>query len=232
MRFNSLNRIIILLAIGFCLAGNIYATTIAVLDFQNNCFVEPEKYENLSQGLADIMITELSQIQSIQIVERSQFKTIHDEMNLSQSGMIDEAESIEIGKMLGAQQLVFGGYMITGNDKIRIDVRIVQVETGLTLKASEVTGKVKDVLNLIDQLSKNICQDLNIELSTDERKLLENGKRINPEAMMLFSKGLAFEDRGNLQRAKECYIQALRIEPEFKQAKIRARRIVMLERKK
>ena len=215
----------------FCLAGVGYSTTLAVLNFQNNSFLEPEKYENLSRGLADIMITELNQIDSIQIVERSQFQTVHDEMSLSQSGMIDEQASIEIGKMLGAKQLVFGGYMVT-EDKIRIDVRIIQVETGLTLKANEVTGRVKDVLKLIDQLSEKICQDLNINLTNNQRKLFKNGLKINPEAMFLFSKGLAFEDGGQLQKAKICYIKALKIEPEFRQAKIRARRLVLQERKK
>ena len=44
--------------------------TIAVLDFENNSFLNSEEYQPLAKGLSEIMITELNQVQAIQVVER------------------------------------------------------------------------------------------------------------------------------------------------------------------
>jgi tetratricopeptide (TPR) repeat protein len=135
--------------------------------------------------------------------------------------MVSEQGSLQVGKLIGAKHLVFGGYMVMMDDKIRIDVRIIEVETGLTLKAGEVTGKTKDVLSLVQKLGNKILKDLNI-------KLAESGEtpgRISIDALKLFSKGIEFEDKGDTARALECYRKALDQDPDFQQAKDRAARL-------
>ena len=195
--------------------------TLAVLDFENNSFFKPEEVQALSKGLAQIMITELNGSGAIRVVERQKLRSLMDELKLSQSGMVSEQGSLQVGKLIGAKHLVFGGYMVMMDDKIRIDVRIIEVETGLTLKAGEVTGKTKDVLSLVQKLSNKILKDLNIMLT-------ENGEtpgRISIDALKLFSKGIEFEDKGDTARALECYRKAMDQEPDFQQAKDRAARL-------
>jgi TolB-like protein len=195
--------------------------TLAILDFENNSFFKPEEVQSLSKGLAQIMITELNGSGAIRVVERQKLRSLMDELKLSQSGMVSEQGSLQVGKLIGAKHLVFGGYMVMMDDKIRIDVRIVEVETGLTLKAGEVTGKTKDVLSLVQKLGNKILKDLNI-------KLAESGEtpgRISIDALKLFSKGIEFEDKGDTARALECYRKALDQEPDFQQAKDRAARL-------
>jgi TolB-like protein len=195
--------------------------TLAVLDFENNSFFKPEEVQSLSKGLAQIMITELNGSGAIQVVERQKLRSLMDELKLSQSGMVSEQGSLQVGRLIGAQHLVFGGYMVMMDDKIRIDVRIVEVETGLTLKAGEVTGKTKDVLSLVQKLGNKILKDLNVRLAEGG----ETPGRISIDALKLFSKGVEFEDKGDTARALECYRKALDLEPDFQQAKDRAARL-------
>ena len=197
------------------------APTLAVLDFENNSFYKPDEVQALSKGLAQIMITELNRSGAIQVVERQKLRSLMDELKLAQSGVISEEGSLQVGKMIGARHLVFGGYMVMMDDKIRIDVRIVEVETGLTLKAGEVTGKTKDVLSLVQKLSVKILKDLDIRLTQNA----ETPGKIDMEALKLFSKGVEFEDRGDRAKALGCYRKALDIEPEFQQAKDGAARL-------
>ena len=200
-------------------------TTLAVLDFENNSFFNPEEYQPLSQGLAQIMITELGSIQALRVVERQQLRSIMDELKLSQSGLISDDATVKVGKMLGAHHLVFGGYMVTMDEKIRIDVRIVQVETGLTVKASEITGKTKNVLSLVKKLSKKVLTDLKISISKNEARHLSEDQSVDMNAMVLFSKAVDLEDHGLYEEAEEVYKRALRIEPSFQQAQDRLERL-------
>lgn len=196
-------------------------TTLAVLDFQNNSFFNAEEVQPLSKGLAEMMITEIGKVQSIRVVERSKLRTIMDELKLSQSGVISEQSSVEVGRMVGAQHLVFGSYMVMPSDKVRIDMRIVQVETGLTMKAGEVTGKTKQMLDLINRLSKKILEDLDIRLTKQDKQALEESKALNIKAVVHFSQGVEFEDAGKTSQAVSSYRKALKIEPGFEQAKKR-----------
>lgn len=194
-------------------------TTLAVLDFENNSFFNPEEYGPLSKGLAEIMITELNQLQSLHVVERQKLRSLLDELKLSQSGIVSAESSVRVGKMLGAQHLVFGGYMVTLDEKIRIDVRIIEVETGLTIKAGEVTGKTKQVLSLVKKLSKKILKDLNVRMTKREEKSFNESQKLDMKAVVLFSKGLEFEDGEEWEKAREYYRKTLQVEPQFQQAK-------------
>ncbi len=203
--------------------------TLAVLDFENNSLFNVQENQPLSKGLAEMMITELSKIKAVRVVERQKLRSLLDEIKMSQAGMVSETSSVQAGRMLGAQHLVFGGYMVTMDKKIRIDVRIVQVETGLTIKASEVTGKTRQVLSLIQKLSKKILDDLDVKLTGQEKRSLDKSDKIDMQAVVQFSQGLEFEDLGKMEEAKQCYLKALKIEPDFLQAKMRLQRLMKKE---
>lgn len=195
--------------------------TIAVLDFENNSLFNRDEYQSLSKGLAEMMITGLNQAGSLQVVERQKLRSIIEEIQLSQAGVVSEEGSLRAGRLLGAQHLVFGGYMVVPDNKIRIDARIVEVETGLTVKANEMTGKTKDVLNLISKLNEKILKDLNVRIADNRKKTSEASEQVDFKAMMWFSQGVGFEDAGNSSKAAECYRKALKIAPDFEQAKTR-----------
>jgi len=215
--------IAVLLVAVFCIHYSTEAaqTTIAVLDFENNSFFKAEEYDPLTKGLAEMFVTELSSLEALQVVERQKLKSVLDELKLSQSGLISEKNSTEVGKLLGAHHLVFGGYMVTMDEKIRIDVRVVEVETGLTLNAGQETGKTKDILRLIQKLSTKIVKDLNVQLSKNEERSLKKSKAFDMQAVVYYSKGVEYEDNGQLREAYLSYKQALEIEPEFNQVKKR-----------
>ena len=215
-------KIILLLFVYLCIQFpiSVYGLdiTLAVLNFENNSLFGTQDYNALSKGLAEIMITELSQVQSIYIVERRKLQSLLDELKLSQAGFIEAKNSIQVGKMLGAQHLVFGGFIVTLDDKIRIDVRIVNVESGVTVKADQVTGNTKQILSLIGKLGKKIVKDLDVHITDQEDQLLGNNQKIDLEAILHFSQALEYEDSGNLKLAYENYQKAIQIEPDFLEA--------------
>ena len=181
-------------------------TTLAVMDFKNNSLFEKEKHESLAKGLAEILITELSQVQEIQVVERQQLNAIIEEMQLAQTGLLSENASIEVGKLLGAKFLVLGSFMAVPGNTIRVDARIVEVETGKTLLGEKAQGKDKEILKLINKLSQAILSRLEVRITQSRLNQVEN---TSPEAILALSKGLEFEDAGNRKMALQWYKAAL-----------------------
>ena len=214
-------RIVAICLLSLMGRGIAQMSTLAVLDFENNSLFQSEQYQPLAKGLAEMVITELSRVQTIRVVERRELRSLLEEMKLSQTGSVSGETSVQVGRLLGAHHLVFGGYMVAMDEKIRIDVRIVEVETGLTVKAEEVTGKTSKVLSLLTKLSKKILDDLDIKLTKAEKKALDRSDNFDIKAVMYFSKGLEFEDLGQWDKAEINYQKALEIEPKMQRAEER-----------
>ena len=201
--------------------------TIAVLDFSNNCILEKEKYASLSPGLAEIMITELSAVKSLKFVERQKINALIQEMQRAQSGLVAEETGLQVGKLVGAKYLIFGSYMVF-NNKIRVDARIVEVETGLTIKAEEVTQKESKMFDIIKELNGKILKNLDIKLSKDEKEMLD-ANDTSTEVIELFSKGLEYEETKDIDKAKQLYLKAFKLDKNFKPARKKLKALLTKE---
>ncbi|MDP1676722.1 MAG: CsgG/HfaB family protein [Bacteroidota bacterium] len=170
--------------------------TVAVLYFENNSIVDKDKLDPLKKGLADMMITEMSKIKGIKVVERQRIQSIIEELNLSETDMVDKSTTQEMGKLLGAKVMLFGGFSNLFNDKLRIDVRLVRTETGETLKAEEETGELDEFLTMLQSLVKKIASDLDVKLSSEDEDRLEASKDGNFNGYVTYAKALNLEDQG------------------------------------
>jgi len=193
--------------------------TIVVLYFQNNSLADRQNMEPLRKGLADMLITELSKIQALKVIERNQLQQMIEEMKLGQSGMVDAQTAQKVGRLLGAQTLLLGSYVVMFGGKMRIDARIVEVETGRTIEAEEVTGKVKDLFKMVQKLSRKIAKALDVKLTKEDKKRLKTVQNKSFDAALYYSKGLEFEDAGQLDQAKAMFEQALKINPKYTSAR-------------
>lgn len=198
--------------------------TVAILDFSNNSLIEREKYSALSKALAEIMITELSKVPDLQLVERQRMNALLQEMQLSQSGILSEQASIQVGKLLGAHYLVFGSYMVSFDQMIRVDVRIVEVETGITIKAEEITDKVAQLFNIIKKLNEKIVKDLNIRL-TKETKAAWHNSDVSFDVISSFSTALKLEEQNKIKEAIKIYQSILSNDPSFEPARKRLKEL-------
>ena len=226
---------IIIIFIAFILFFNVanslsQVKTIAILDFSNNSIFDKEKYESLSPGLAEIMITELSAIKSLKFVERQKINALIQEMQMAQSGLVSEESGVQVGKLVGAKYLIFGSYMVF-DKKVRVDARIIEVETGLTIKAEQVTKKVSKMFDIIRELNNKILKDLDVKLTRDEKKSLKTNDA-STEVVELFSKGLDCEEAGELKKAKKLYVKAFKMDNNFKPVRKRLKALLIQEKKK
>jgi TolB-like protein len=196
-------------------------STLGILDFDNNSLADRQRLEPLRKGLAQMFSSELGQLQGLNLVERADLLRIIEEMKLAQAGMIDEKTAQQVGRLVGAQHLLLGSFVYLPNGKIRLDARIVEVETGRILKAGEATGKENQLFDLVKALNKKLVKELALQLSASEIAKLDNLRNVKFSAVMLYSQAVAYEDRGDLANARKKYRDALAEDANFTQAKQR-----------
>ncbi len=192
------------------------ATRIAILYFDS----DDANIQNLRKGLADMLITDLSKFRSLNVVERSKLEEIIKEQDLSNTKRFDNATAATIGKLLGAECILVGSYFeMMGS--LRIDARIVDVETGKVLKSEGVDGASKDFFKLEKDLAKKLVTQLDVSLDDENKKYLEPGDKgmITYDESILFSKGLEYYDKGEIEKAREIFEAVLKKYPGFEPAK-------------
>jgi len=131
--------------------------TIAVWDLEN---LTPGDSGQLDLGevLAARVIETIKGSGKATVVERQRLILALDELNLATSSFVEEDTRLEIGKMLGARLMVFGAYQVI-TDTMRLDLRLVEVETGKVLKAASELSSGVDMsgwLKAAEQAARDI----------------------------------------------------------------------------
>jgi TolB-like protein len=169
-------------------------TTVAVMNFDNNSVVDHEKLDPLKKGLADMLITELSKINGLKVVQRSQAQSVVDELNLSASDLGGKNASQKLGRLLGAKVILFGGFSNLFGDKLRIDTRLVSTETGITLKTEEETGALDEFSFLLNALVHDVAKDLEVKLSSADENHLRPPQGGKFSGYVTYAQGVSMED--------------------------------------
>ena len=112
-------------------------TTIAVWDLENLTPGDPGMLD-LGEPLSAKIIDTLKESGDFTVIERQRLLLALEELNLGSTSLTDQDTRLSIGKILGARFMVFGGYQVIA-DTLRLDLRLVEVETGKILEASQKT---------------------------------------------------------------------------------------------
>ncbi len=186
--------------------------TLAVTYFDNNS--ADSKYDPLGHGLADMLITDLANLEGMQVVERRRLAEILGELELQKSPFIDPSSAVQVGKGLGAGYVVVGAFTAV-EPEMRIDARIVQVSTGQVVKTGSVSGPVDEFFLLEKELAGTITDGLEIAVSARENARLGRVATENFGAFLAYSRGLAALDRGALSEATTALREALSLDDRF-----------------
>ena len=136
---------------------------IAVLYFDNNSIGKDRAdYEGVGKGIADMLITDMASNPDVQIVERERVQALLTEQGLTKSGAIDPHTAIKLGKIIGAQYMITGGFMSDGRGRYVLTARAINVETSAITNPVRLTSKGDDVLGLMSQLSTKLNQDMKL----------------------------------------------------------------------
>lgn len=129
--------------------------TVAILYFDYDGSSEEMGF--LRKGLTQMLVSDLSGVSEIDIVERVRLQDALEELELNRTNKIDQSSANRIGKLLGARYLVMGGYFdIAGT--LRMDARVVEVETGKIVASIGKHSKAAEFMDLEQHLAAELAR--------------------------------------------------------------------------
>lgn len=224
-----------------CLALADNGPAVAVLYFDNQG--NPE-LQALSVGLSQMLTTDLQQA-DVLVVERQQLQAVLDELELGHDGIADPSTAARVGKLIGARYLVLGSYFSL-MDTLRVDVRLVETETGRIHTATGASGAPADFMRLEGELAAHLVTAVRTLPEPPVRPEPETSRGQTPtdaspapsptpeapqevdvlapdpealQAAVQFSQGLIHLDRKELARAREAFQSALVADPRLDDAR-------------
>ena len=186
--------------------------TVAISYFDNTSGLE--EYNPLSKGLADMLITDLSNVKSIKIVEREKLETLLSEIKLGDSKFFDPSTAQKLGKGLGAGYMLTGSYFIMG-ETMRIDARLVNVGTGEVSMGEEITGEKNTFFELEKNLVEKLIETLKIPLPKSEGVKVRKIHTTSFESFNAYSTALDAYDKGKYQESQKYLEKAVEIDGDF-----------------
>ncbi|MFZ5475717.1 MAG: CsgG/HfaB family protein [Myxococcota bacterium] len=177
------------------------------------------QYEGLGRALAGMLVTDLSALPGVRLVERDQLDALLAELKLKESGYLDPASAQKLGKGVGAQYVVIGSFTVI-DPQFVLDARIVAVQSGEIVKAANAAGTVGDFVSVEKELVEGLAAGLDLTLTSAERRKLS--AQVPTEKFAAFSaygEGLAKQEAGDAEAAGAAYRRALAEDPAFEEAK-------------
>jgi TolB-like protein len=187
-----------------------------------------EELGQLKKGFAQMIITDLSTNSGFRVVERDRIEEIIDELKLQSSDLADPATAVKVGKLVGAKRMVFGSYFdMMGT--LRVDTRLVDVETGVVTCSVGVNGRRDQFLEFESSLADKLAvamlsdgKDCTSPLSGAPPVVPSQANKgvasLDVAVVADFSRALDAKDNDEPEKAKVLLQEVLKEEPEFKLA--------------
>jgi TolB-like protein len=197
--------------------------TVAIMYFNNNVFTKDARdYDGLTKGVPDFLVSEMASNPNIRVIERDQVQKLIDEQKLTSGGQVDRETAVKVGKLLGAQHMIFGGFMADPKGNFRIDARAVNVESGAIEYTDRVQDRSDNVMVLIGQLAVHLNAGLKLPPSstrTGDAGAAPAGGRLPMRVAVMYGKALDMADKGDRAKAVELFGAVLKEFPDYTPAR-------------
>jgi serine/threonine protein kinase/tetratricopeptide (TPR) repeat protein len=181
--------------------------SIAVLPFQNLSSDPDNAY--FADGIHEEVLTRLTKIGDLKVISRTS----------TQGYQSEPGNLAEIAKQLGVANILKGSIQ-KADDQVRVNVHLVNVQTGSHLWSETYDRKLSDIFGVESEIAKGIAESLQAKLTGHEEQALAAKPTKNLEAYEAYLRGLVFEARSNYSsdavfKAIDFYDLAARLDPNF-----------------
>jgi len=192
--------------------------SIAVFNF---AIVETDKtLVPLQKALTAMTISDLAQVKTLSVIERTRLQALLDEMKLGESGAVDAATAPKAGKMLGAEKLVVGS-LKDASGKLGVASSVASTAQGDVLGSFGLSQARESFFALQKQVVENIIKVNKITLDPETARIvLQEGQTRSFKAVVMFGQGLDALDRQDWLAAKDYFALAVKEDPSFMLARL------------
>jgi TolB-like protein len=160
--------------------------------------------EHFVDGVTESLTTDLSRIRGAFVIGR----------NTAFSYKGKGVDLKQIGRELNVRYVLEGSVQRGGN-RMRVNVQLIDAETGHHLWAERFDKPLADLFDMQDEIVARLANALNSEMIAAEARRAE--KAANPDSMDLYFQGLAWLNKGanpdNVSQARGLFDRALSADP-------------------
>ncbi len=207
---------LLLCCLGMTAARAAEPPTVAVLPLQKGA--GSAQYDGLGRALAGMIVSDLSSLPTLRLVERDQLDALLTEIKLGDGGFIDPKTAQKLGKGVGARFVVTGSFTVL-EPNFLLDARVISVDTAEIVKAADAQGTVEDFVAVEKELVESLVAGMDLTLtSAERRKLLMLAPTERFSAFSAWAEALARRDEGKYDDAQAALNRALAEDPAFAEA--------------
>jgi tetratricopeptide (TPR) repeat protein len=187
----------------------------------------------LSRGLAVVLITDLSQVSTLQVLERQRLQVLQAEMRIplhlygpdphpDLALPVDEGDATRFGTLLGARRIAQGGLAPLADEGLRMNMVVFDASRGgVEATCKPVPGRILEVMSMEKELFVDMLTRLGLPVSAELKRQMRKPVTTNFDAFYAFSRGVEAEDLGRPDDAARDYALAARLDPAFRLARER-----------
>jgi eukaryotic-like serine/threonine-protein kinase len=161
----------------------------------------------LQIGLADALITRLSNVRSLTVRPTASVLKYSRE----------ESDALAAGRELNVNY-VLDGRILKAGERIRVTVQLINIKTAAPQWAAQFDEKYTDILELQDSISEQVVQAITQKLSGEERQQMAKHGTNNIAAYEAYLRGRyhwnTYTEAG-LARAITCFYEAIALDENF-----------------
>ncbi len=160
---------------------------------------ETEAFGWLSEALLSMIDRDLSALDEVQLIDRSEVQRLEEEMKLAELEkvleVIDKSVRKKIGVMIGADIALLGSFEVEGEQQLSITVKVFNLKLGELTRQEEASGKIGDLFKLENQLVFKVLDSLFIRPDAEEQKLIGDIETDSLEAAFHLYQGINYIDQ-------------------------------------
>ncbi len=165
----------------------------------------------MATTLRNMLITEFAENTKFTTLDRSAVDEMLRSRSMSLTGQLGDKDAAEIGQLLGAQYMVQGGMVMDGREA-RMDLRLVDAETGRVSNTSKEKGPKDDLIGVVERVAGKFGESLKITPRVA-------AVVVPIPSVFAYARGLDYEKRGDRRKAADMYAAALKLFPDNAAAK-------------
>ena len=143
------------------------ARSVAVLPLDQGA--KSDTHAGLGRALAGMLISDLSRVEGLELVERARLDALLQEIELGESGFVDPKSAAKLGSGVGAEWVIVGSWSVV-NDAFLMDARTVDVGSGKIVAAVDANGTVDDFITVEKTLVETLLEELEVAVSAGARR--------------------------------------------------------------
>lgn len=191
--------------------GETDADALAITPFQN---MGSASLKPLGKGMAAMLISDLSKVPDLQVVDRIELQALLQEMKMGASGLVEVQTAPELGRLLKVKRVSTGSFADIEKRELEIAGITMDAEVKDAVGSQHAQGNLDDFFTLEKEIACGILTAMGKGCDAAPKAFHKVHTRSLP-AFVAYSEGLDYFDQRQYDAARNKFQQALKEDPEF-----------------